>query len=173
MLRLGEAVAGEAGELGSLLAAGVAGDRELGSVREPGAADIDPAGKLLLHDRDQLDQATQATVVLRLLGQMRKPAGQHPADQAEELAIRADPDHRLTNSQRDELAVARQSRPAGTSRDPILVSENVRCNNKGFQIRHLELQSRGDTVWKPFVFAERVPADPPEFHIKPLVHAFG
>jgi hypothetical protein len=27
----------------------------------------------------------------------------------------------------------------------------------------------GDTVWKPFVFVERVPAPPLDFHINPLV----
>lgn len=26
----------------------------------------------------------------------------------------------------------------------------------------------GTTVWKPFVFADRVPANPPDFHINPL-----
>ena len=57
MLRLGEAIAGEAGELGSLLAAGIAGDRKLGAVCKPDATNVDQAGQVLLHDRDQLDQA--------------------------------------------------------------------------------------------------------------------
>src|SRR5581483_1325153 len=35
--------------------------------------------------------------------------------------------------------------PAAARRDRVLVSENVGCNDKGFQIRHLELPSRGDT----------------------------
>jgi len=43
---------------------------------------------------------------------------------------------------------------AAGAEDRTLVSEDVGCNNKGFQIRHLELQSRGDKVWKPF-FADR------------------
>ena len=145
VLRLRVAVAGEAGELASLLAARVAGDRELGAVGEPDAAGVEPARELLLHDRDQLDQAAQPAVVLRLVGQMRKPARQHPPDQAEELPVRADPDRRLTDRERDQLRVTRQRRPARPSRDRILIGEHIRCNDKGFQIRHLELQSRGDT----------------------------
>ena len=43
----------------------------------------------------------------------------------------------------------------------VLRGEDVRCNDKGFQIRDLELPFRGDTVWKSFVFAVRVPANPP------------
>ena len=92
------AVAGEAGEVASLLAAGVAGDRELGAVGEPHAARVEPAGKPLLHDADQLDQSAQAPVVLRLVGQMRKPARQHPPDQAEKLPVGADPDRRLATA---------------------------------------------------------------------------
>jgi hypothetical protein len=79
VLRTGVAVTGEARELASLLAAGlVVGDRELRPVGEPDAAHGDPTSELLLHDADQLDQATQPPVVLRLLGQMRKPARQRP-----------------------------------------------------------------------------------------------
>jgi hypothetical protein len=74
----------------------------------------------------------------------------------------------LPDRQGDQLRVAGQRRPTATGRDRELISEDVGCNDKGFQIRHLELLSRGDTVWKPFVFFERVPADPPDFHIKPL-----
>src|SRR5205823_4255051 len=73
VVRLRVAVAGEAGEMASLTAAGIARDGELGAVSEPDAAEIEPARELLLHDRDQLNQATQPAVVLRLLGQMRKP----------------------------------------------------------------------------------------------------
>jgi hypothetical protein len=68
VLRLRVAVAGEARELGSLLAAGIAGDREPGAVSQPDAARIEPARELLLHERDQLDQCPQAAVVLRLVG---------------------------------------------------------------------------------------------------------
>ena len=170
MLRLGEAVAGEAGEPGSLLAAGVAGNRDLAAVGEPGAADVDAAGKLLLHDRDQPDQAAQPPVVLRLLGQVRKPARQQPPDQTEELTIGADPDRSLSNSERDQLRIPDKRRPAAASRDPILVSEDVGCNNKGFQIGHLELLSRADT-WSgsPSSSNPRSLRNPTDFHIKPLV----
>jgi hypothetical protein len=143
VLRLRVAVAGEAGELGSLLAARIAGDRELSAVGEPDAARIEPAGEPLLHERDQLDKRPQAPVVLRLVRQMRKPARQQPADETEELPVGADPDRRLRDRQRDQLGVAHKRRPALPGRDPILVSEDVRCNDKGFQIRHLEPPSRG------------------------------
>src|SRR6266568_4774876 len=76
---------------------------------------------------------------------MRKPARQHPPNKAEELAVRTDPDRRLTDRQRNQLRVARQRRPTLPGRDRVLISEHIRCNNEGFQIRHLELQSRGDT----------------------------
>src|SRR5689334_24006331 len=76
---------------------------------------------------------------------MREPARQHPPDQAEELPVRAEAYRCLRDRQCHQLRIADQ-RPAATAgRDPILVSEDVRCNDKGFQIRHLELLSRGDT----------------------------
>jgi hypothetical protein len=106
---------------------------------------------------------TLAPVVLRLVGQVRKPARQHPPGQAEELPIGADPDRSLRDGERDKLRVNDQRRPATPRRDRVLVGEDVRCNDKGFQIRHLELPSRGDMVWKPFVLPSRVPADPPTF----------
>ena len=143
-LGAGEAVAGEARELAALRAAGVVRDRQLCPVRESCTAEADPACDPLLHDREQLDQPAQATVVLRLLGQMRKPARQQPRDQTKELAVRADPDRGLRDRESNQLRVRDQRRPATTGRHPILVSEDVRCNDKGFQIRHLELLSRGD-----------------------------
>jgi hypothetical protein len=74
VLRLRVAVAGEACELAALLAAGVAGDRQLRAVGEPNATVVEPAHQSLLHARDQLDERPQATVVLRLVRQPRKPA---------------------------------------------------------------------------------------------------
>src|SRR5207245_9234765 len=64
VVRLAVAVTGKAGELGSPLAAWVAGDRQLGAVSEPDTASVEPADEPLLHDRDQPDQRPQATVVL-------------------------------------------------------------------------------------------------------------
>src|SRR3954454_19669965 len=97
MRRLGEAVAGEAGELAPLRATGVVGDPDQRAVAEPQTAAVEAACEALLHDRDQLDETAQASVVLRLLRQVRKPAGQHTADQAEKLPVGADPDRRLRN----------------------------------------------------------------------------
>jgi len=155
-------------ERASLLATGVVGDRELAAVGESDVAAVEQAGESLLHDRDQLDERAQAPVVLRLVGKVREPAGQHPADQAEEPAVRADPDHGLGHRKRDQLSVADQRRPAAARRDRMLVREHIRCDNKGFQIRHLELQSRGDTGLEAFFIAKRVPANPTDFHITPL-----
>jgi hypothetical protein len=52
----GEAVAGEAGELAPLGAAGVIGDPDQRPVAQPHAAAVEPACEALLHDRDQLDE---------------------------------------------------------------------------------------------------------------------
>jgi hypothetical protein len=115
------------------------------AVRKADATGVEPARQLLLHERDQLDERPQAAVVLRLAWQTRKPARRHTADQAEELPIRTDPHRRLANRQRDQLRISRNRRPPRPGMDSILISEDIRCNNKGFQIRHLELRSRGDT----------------------------
>ena len=100
VVRLRVAVAGEARELAVLLTAGVAGDREQRAVAEPDTATVKPTREPLLYVADQLDQAAQPAVVLRLVGQVRKPTRQHPADQAEELPVRADPDRGLRDRQR-------------------------------------------------------------------------
>src|SRR6266508_3978674 len=76
---------------------------------------------------------------------MRKPARQHPADQAEKPAVRADPDRRLRDRQSDQLRIRHKRWPTASWRDRVVVSEDIGCNDKGFQIRHLELLSRGDT----------------------------
>jgi hypothetical protein len=169
VLRLRVAVAGEAGELGSLLAAGIAGDRELGAISEPDTARVEPASELLLHERDQLDERPQAAVVLRLVRQMRKPARQHPLGETEELPVGADPDRRLSNSERDQLRITDKRRPTRPRRDPILLREEIGCNDKGFQIRHLELQSRADT-WTGSPSSSKAGSlrTQPTFHIKPL-----
>src|SRR5438874_7421701 len=87
---------------------------------------------------------------------MRKPARQHPADQAEKLAVRADPDRRLPDCQSDQLRIRHKRWPTASWRDRVVVSEDIGCNDKGFQIRHLELLSRGGhMVWKPFVSKAR------------------
>ncbi len=50
-------------------------------------------------------------------------------------------DRRLADAARPR----RSQRPSPCGQGPRLISEHIRCNNKGFQIRHLELLSRGDT----------------------------
>ena len=159
-LALGGAVAvgGRAGELALGGAASVVRDSDQGAVRESGAARVQEPSQVLLHDGQQARQAPQPAVVLRLRGQMREPARQPPADQTEELPVRADPHRRLTDRQSDQFRVGDLHRRPRPRRDRILISEHIRCNDKGFQVgRHLELLSRGDTVWKPFVVETRVP----------------
>ena len=169
MLRSCVAVAGEAGELAPLLTPGVVRDGELGAVGQPDTTEVDPPGQLLLHDRDHTDQTAQPAVVLRLPRQTREPSRQHPPDQSEELPVRADPDRGLRDRQRDQLRVTHQRRPTTTSRDPILISEDIRRNHKGFQIRHLELRSRGDTrTGSPSSLPAGSLRTRPDFHIKPL-----
>ncbi len=77
-------------------------------------------------------------------------------------------DRRLRDRQRDQLRITRQRRPALPGRDPILVSEDVRCNDKGFQIRHLELPSRGDTGLEALRLRRAGPCEPTRVPFKPL-----
>ena len=93
-----------------LAAAGMGLERLLGPSgleallsHEARLAAVEPAGEPLLHGSDQLDECAQATVVLRLGGEVRKPAGQHPPHQAEELAVGGDPHRRLADGEGDEL----------------------------------------------------------------------
>jgi hypothetical protein len=107
------AVAGEARKLASSGAAWIAGDREQGAVGGANVACVEPAGEPLLYRADQFDECAQATVVLRLLGKVREPAGQDPLHQAEELAIGGDPHRRLTDGKADELRVCDLGRASG------------------------------------------------------------
>jgi hypothetical protein len=68
VLRLCKAEVGEAGELAPPLAAAVVGHADQGAVAEADTTTVEPAREPLLHDRDQLDQAAQPPVVLRLVG---------------------------------------------------------------------------------------------------------
>jgi hypothetical protein len=153
-----EAVGGCPRELALGSAAGEVGDPDQGAVREPGAAHVQEPSELLLHNAKQPCQRAWAPVVLRLRGQMREPARQPVATKTEELAVRAEPHRRLTNSQSDQLRVSDLRCRPRPRRDRIVIGEHIRRNDKGFQVRrHLELLSRGDTLWKPFVIETRVP----------------
>ncbi len=118
--------------------------------------------------RDQLDQAAQPAVVLRLVGQMRKPARQHPLDQAEELPVELIPIAAWqTANATSSASLINAGRPprAGTGYSS---AKTYACNDKGFQIRHLELQSRGDTGLEALRLQPSGSLrDPPDFHIHP------
>ena len=74
--------------MASLLTVRIVRDRDLAAVGESCTARVEETGELLLHRADQLDQATQPSVVLRrLVGEMRKPARQETLDEAEELPV--------------------------------------------------------------------------------------
>ena len=73
--------------MASLLTVRRVRDRDLAAVGESCTARVEETGELLLHRADQLDQATQPSVVLRLVGEMRKPARQETLDEAEELPV--------------------------------------------------------------------------------------
>src|SRR6266508_2150977 len=63
----------------------------------------------------------------------------------------------------------RNWRSAGPSRDRVLIGEDVRCNDKGFQIgRHLEPPSRGTRLEALLRTLSAGPCRDPPFHIKPL-----
>src|SRR6202162_3715579 len=103
---------------------------------------------------------------------MRKPARQQPLDKTEELPIGTDPDRSLANRERNQLRITNKRPPTAASRDPILISEDIGCNNKGFQIRHLELLSRGDTCsGSPSSSSRGSLRNPADFHIKPLARS--
>src|ERR1700682_2698857 len=91
---------------------------------------------------------------------MREPARQPVADQTQELPVGTDPHRRLTDSKRDKLSIADLACGPRTSRDPILIREHISCNDKGFQIRHLELQSRGDNCLEAHLHATTGPCTP-------------
>ncbi len=112
-------------------------------------------------DADQADQLPQPAVVLRLLGQVRKPAWQHAVDQTEELPVRADPDRRLRDRERHQLRVAHKGRPTPAWQGPGTRQRRRRLQRKGLPDPSSRAPiSRGHKDWKPFVSTARVPADP-------------
>ena len=70
----------------------------------------------------------QATVVLRLVGQVRKPARKPVGDHAQELAIRADPRRCLGDGERDQLRVG--DLPWGPGRGIAANGEHVSCETR-------------------------------------------
>jgi hypothetical protein len=74
--------------------------------------------------------------------------------------VRADPDRRLRDREGDQLAVTDERPPPAACRDRVLVREDIGCNDKAFQIRHLELQSRGDTGLEALRRAVTGPCEP-------------
>jgi hypothetical protein len=86
-------------------AIGVIGATDERAVGEPDPALGDERRHLERHRRDVGREPAQAAVVLRLLGQVRKPAPKPLADQTQELAIRGLPHRRLGDPQRDQLLV--------------------------------------------------------------------
>ncbi len=152
VLALGGAVAvgGSAREFAAALAASVVGNPEQGAVRDPQTTLRDQLRDPQLHGRERRREPTQTPVVLRLLGQVGKPAGQHLADKTEELPIRRDPHRRLRHRQRDQLRIGHLPARAA-ARDRRTIREHVRSDNKGLQrCCHLVLQSRGNRAGGPF-----------------------
>ena len=86
-------------------AAGVVRARDQGSVGKPDPALGDQLGDHQLDRREVGHEPPQAAVVLRLVGQVREPAGQQPVDHPEELAVRWQADRRLSRRERDQLLV--------------------------------------------------------------------
>ena len=112
------------GELAAAAAACVVGDADQGAVGQPQLARGEQLRQSQLHRSKQRRQRPQPAVVLRLAGQLRKPARQHLPDQAEKLAIRRDPDCRLRDRQAPP-ARRRSSPPAGPERGTAAPSANT------------------------------------------------
>lgn len=93
-----------------------------------------------------------------------------PARPSRGTAIGTDPDRRLADGEGDELGVRGRGRSTAARRDRVLVGEDLRCSEEGFQIGHLELPSRGGHIsGSPSRALEAGPCRNPSFHIKPLV----
>jgi hypothetical protein len=143
-----ENVNGKLGALSAVLKASVRHVEVLGLI-ETGALG-DQLRDAQLHGRDGRCETSQTTVVLRLLGQVRKPTRQHLADQPQELPIRRDPHRCLRHRQRHQFRVGDLATRA-TARDRRPIREHVRGYNKGLQrCCHLVLQSRGNRAGGPF-----------------------
>jgi hypothetical protein len=144
-------------ELALAGAAGVVGTRDQRPVDQPDRALGDQLGDLQLHGGDRWRQAPEPAVVLRLVGQVWKPAGQQPVDDAQELAIRAAPGRRLGDRERDQLVVGDQALGAGP-RDKDRCGEHVGCDNEGLQRSgHLVLQSRAGRAGGPLLYVNAAP----------------
>jgi hypothetical protein len=105
-------------------AGGVFGAGDQRAVGEPDPPLRDQLGDRQLNGRDAGREPPQPAVVLRLVGQAGKEAGQPEADQAEELAVRVDAHCRLRHRERDQLPVGDLPRRAA-ARNPQRIGEHV------------------------------------------------
>src|SRR5438128_1207473 len=100
---------------------------------------------------------------------MRKPARQHPPDQAEELPIGADPHRRLGNSKRDPLrALTSRGRPGrrGTGYSSAKTyAATTRASRSVISSSYLE-RTQGLEALR---LSAAGPCQPAGFHINPLV----
>src|SRR3954452_12789409 len=154
-LALGRAVAvgGVPGELAVALAARVVRARAQRPVGEPDVAVGDEFGEHQLHRGEPRRQPPQPAVVLRLIGQIGKEAGQQALDRAQKPAIRDGAGDRLSDRERDDLLIA--DLPDRTrTREPERRREHVRCDRQGLQrSAHLVLQSRGCRAGDPVLMS--------------------
>jgi hypothetical protein len=146
------AVAGVPGELALALAAGIVRARDQRAVDQPDVALGQPLGDAQLNRGDPRSQPSEPAVVLRLVGQVRKPARQQPVDHAEKLTVRADPGCGLGDCERNQLVIADQPLRAGP-RDRDRRGEHVGCHDEGLQRSgHLVLQSRAGRAGDPLLY---------------------
>ena len=165
------AVAGEAGELASLLAAGIVGDRELACRR---LSRTPPASSQRASCCCTIEINSTRPRSRRLYCDCSGRCGNQPGStrptrprncRSELIPIAA-----CADRERDQLRVAHQ-RPAGRHEQ----GPGTRRRRRTLQRQGLPDPSsrapisRGHRSGSPSSSREQVPADPPDFHIKPLI----
>ena len=116
------------------LASGVSGHLKRGAVGQADATHVKEAGQAFLHVAHEFHESAEPPVVLRLIGQTGKPPREHFGDQAEELSVGTYAHRRLADGKSDQLRVTGMGRTAVGEGDPVVIGEQVCCNNEGFQI---------------------------------------
>jgi len=168
VVRLRIAVASVAGELGSLLAARVAGDRELGAISER----TPPASSQRASRCCTTEISSTSARKRRLYCDWSGRCGNQPGNtrptrprncRSELIPVAACATASATSSA-SLTSAGRPCRVGTRYSSAKTYAATTRASRSVISSSDLE----GTQVWKPFVLVGRVPANPPDFHIKPL-----
>src|ERR1035438_5611093 len=109
-------------------------------------------------------QASEAPIVLRLLGEIGKESRQQPSDRPRELPVGNQARDGLGDRKRDQLLVG--DLPGRTrARSRQRTREYVACDNEGLQRSvHLVLQSRVDRAGGPLLISKPTSCPTPNPH---------